>query len=65
MKITSEAAREWGRIGGLRRTESLTLEERRAIAIKASKAAAKVRREKAAARNKVAQRAWAKAKAEK
>ena len=47
MKRRTEAAREPGRIGGRARAANLTPEERRAIAIKASKAAAKARTEKA------------------
>jgi hypothetical protein len=46
----SEAARELGRIGGRRRAEKLAPERRRAIAAKASKAAAKARTQRAKAR---------------
>jgi hypothetical protein len=49
-KIMAEAAREFGLIGGLRRTAVLTPEERRRIATKASKAAAKARSRRAAER---------------
>jgi hypothetical protein len=44
--------RELGRLGGNARAESMTPEERRASAIKASKAAAEVRTRKAAERQK-------------
>jgi hypothetical protein len=47
-----EAAVELGRIGGKTRAANLSPEERRRIAIKASKAAAKARTEKARERNK-------------
>lgn len=42
-----KAAAELGRIGGQTRAKKLTSEERRAIATKASKAAAKARTQKA------------------
>jgi hypothetical protein len=45
-----EAAAELGRIGGKTRAANLSAEERRRIAIKASKAAAKARTQKAKAR---------------
>lgn len=50
LKIMAEAAREYGRIGGLRRSQNLTAKERRAIATTASKAAAEARRKRAAER---------------
>jgi len=46
-RITSRALTILGRIGGRARAENLTADERRAIAIKASRAAAKARSEKA------------------
>jgi hypothetical protein len=51
-QIVAEAAREFGHIGGLRRTAVLTPEERRRIATKASKAAARARTKKAADRKR-------------
>ena len=50
-RLTSEALSVLGRIGGRARAEKLTPEERKRIAIKASKAAA-VARTKKARRNK-------------
>lgn len=47
-----KAAAELGRIGGQTRAKKLTSDERRAIAIKASKAAAAARTKKAKARKK-------------
>lgn len=46
-KAQLELAKELGRIGGLTRAHKLTADERKKIAIKASKAAAKVRAKKA------------------
>jgi len=46
--------REMARLGGLARTSSMTPEERRALALKASRAAAKARTEKARAKKKFA-----------
>jgi hypothetical protein len=53
MKRRTEAARELGRIGGAARAAKLTPEKRRAIAMKASKAAAKARTRKAKERKAV------------
>ena len=50
-----EIAAELGRIGGKTRAANLSAEERRRIAIKASKAAAKARTRKARARKKAGQ----------
>lgn len=47
-QLTSKALSMLGRIGARARMEKLTAEERRAIAIKASRAAAAARRKKAA-----------------
>jgi hypothetical protein len=44
--------REMARLGGLARTKSMTAEERRKLAKKASKAAAKARTEKAKGKKK-------------
>jgi hypothetical protein len=46
-EVQKKVAAELGRIGGQTRAKNLTAEERRRIAIKASKAAAKARRRKA------------------
>ena len=46
--------REMARLGGIARTSSMTPEERRKLATKASKAAAKARTEKAKAKKKYA-----------
>lgn len=43
-------ARKAGRLGGLTRAANMTPEQRRASAVKASKAAAKARRRKASSR---------------
>jgi hypothetical protein len=51
----SEYLSELGRKGGNARMKTMTAEQRREIAIKASKAAAKARRKKAAERKKSAQ----------
>ena len=48
-----KAAAELGRIGGQTRAKKLTPEERRAIATKASEAAAKARTQRAKARKRV------------
>jgi hypothetical protein len=46
-RLASEAAAEFGRLGGEARAAKMTPEERRASALKASKAAAAARRKKA------------------
>ena len=46
-RLASEAATEFGRLGGEARAEKLSPERRREIALKASKAAAEARRKKA------------------
>jgi hypothetical protein len=51
IRRVSEAMSALGRIGGHARAEKMSAEERRASAIKASKAAAKARTEKAAERH--------------
>jgi hypothetical protein len=54
-QILAEASREFGRIGGLRRSQNLTAKKRKAIATEASKAAAKARKKKAAERKRSSQ----------
>ena len=49
-RLASEAATEFGRLGGLSRAAKMTPGERRASALKASKAAAEARRKKAKAK---------------
>jgi len=52
IRRVSEAMSALGRIGGHARAEKMSAEERRASAIKASKAAAQARTEKAAERQR-------------
>jgi hypothetical protein len=47
VRLASEAAAEFGRLGGNARAAKMTPEDRRVSALKASKAAAEARRKKA------------------
>jgi hypothetical protein len=55
-EVQKKVAAELGRIGGQTRAKNLTAEERRRIAIKASKAAARARTRKATERKAVQKR---------